>query len=236
MGEGPGYWRHWRRGAWAFWRFGILLFATPLVVAFLGGLAFKGYECVAGQFHLPQFEPNVWVVAAAVIAATVLLAPAGLSNDNDNKNIFPAWRAKPPAAPPRPVAIEVADGFSFLDGVLCEETRREASGRWILLGAYGDAIMVPDFPCQLKLSGLLNVETTKAFLEPLPVRVRFDDQVVSSLRLETKGETGSWTIELTPRVVNVAEPGTLHIDIGIDGETWTEVMRKPVRWNETDDA
>lgn len=236
MGEEPGFWRHWWRGAKAFWHAGAAIVAAAVGTMALGLLAAAGYSWAARNFHLPPFEPNLLVAAVVLVASIVLFAPNILSTDNEKKNIFPAWRAKPPASPPRPVAIEVADGFSFLDGVLCEEVRREVSGRWMLLGAYGDAIMVPDFPCQLKLGGLLNVETTKAFLEPLPVRIRLDDQVVASLRLETKGETGSWTIELTPRVVDVAEPGTLHIDIGIDGEAWTEVMRKPLRWDETDDA
>jgi hypothetical protein len=228
MGEGPGFWRHWRRGAWAFWRSGTVLFMIPLAVAFLGGLAFKGYEWVAGHFHLPLLEPNGWLIVAAIAAGTVLFAPAALSNYNDNKTIFPAWRAGPPASPPRPVAIEVADGFSFLDGVLCEQVRPELGGRWVLLGTYGNAILVPRYPYKVTISGLLNVETTKAFLDPLPARIRLDEQVISLTKLVTDGEVKSWTIELIPRVVDVTGPATFHIDVSIDGETWTEVMRKPV--------
>jgi hypothetical protein len=84
------------------------------------------------------------------------------------------------------------------------------------------------FRIRSTVSGLLNVETTKAFVEPLFARFRLDERVVSLTRITTKGEIGSWTITLIPRVIDVEDPATLHIEIGIDGEVWTEVMRKPV--------
>ena len=62
----------------------------------------------------------------------------------------------------------------------------------------------------------------------MPARIRFDEQVVALTKLVPKAKIGSWTIQLVQRVVDVTEPGTLHVEIGIDGETWTEVMRKPV--------
>jgi len=231
MGDGPGFWRHWWRGARAIWSFGTVIALTPVLIFGILAITFKGYEWTADQLHLPHlppFDPNIWFVVAVVAVSSVLLAPAMLSSSNDNKTIFPAWRAGPPASPPRPVAIEVADGFSFLDGVLCEQVRPELGGRWVLLGTYGHAILVPRYPYQVTISGLLNVETTKAFLDPLPARIRLDEQVISLTRLVTDGEVKSWTIELIPRVVDVTGPATFHIDVSIDGETWTEVMRKPV--------
>ncbi|GEM_PF-5778465 len=229
MGDGQPFWRHWIRGARVFRGVGAAVLGATLAAGGATVLVIAGIDGLAQHFLSQKFDPNGFVVLGVIAALVLLLAPAILSSRNDERSLFPAWRAGPPVSPPRPVAIEVADGLSFLDGVLCEEVRPELDGRWILLGTYGDAIVVPRFPYQLKFSGLLNVETTKAFLDPLPARIRFDERVVALTKLVSKAKIGSWTIQLIQRVVDVTEPGTLHVEIGIDGETWTEVMRKPVR-------
>jgi len=83
----------------------------------------------------------------------------------------------------------------FLQSVVCDEVRKEVTGKEILIGVYGDDIIVGAFPATLLLS--------------LWVRARFDLAGDWAALFQVVGKSGRQL--LTPQVAILRSPGVNHL-------------------------
>ena len=75
--------------------------------------------------------------------------------------------------------------------LLCDDVRREDSGKFIVIGLYGDNILVQSFPALLQLSLLVSVRSQSAGDVPFLLEAMLADQEVyvgeGTLRFEEPG-------------------------------------------------
>lgn len=110
---------------------------------------------------------------------------------------------------------------------VCEEVRQEMNGKFILLGVYTNSILVNQFPAQFPLSVWTLLEAEETGSAAISLRLRMEEAALTLL--EVKGslevqELENWTPFAFGGVVNVSNPGKLHVELKVDDAPW-ETLR-----------
>lgn len=121
--------------------------------------------------------------------------------------------------------------FTFYKGIVCDDIRREISGKDIIIGVYQGAILVPRFPVNLLLSLWVHLDCAKPGTYQLNFRVMgpHDVQYASGIipTVFQSIETGSVTISGAPLQIQVA--GDIDFQLQEPGREWQSVRKIPVR-------
>jgi hypothetical protein len=121
--------------------------------------------------------------------------------------------------------------FTFFRGIVCDDVRREISGKDILIGVYQGAILVPRFPVNLLLSLWVPLQCNKPGSYPLqfrvvgPHEVQYVSGVIPTI-FQTK-ESGSVTVAGAPVPIQLA--GEIDFQLLEPGGEWQSVRKMPVR-------
>jgi hypothetical protein len=111
--------------------------------------------------------------------------------------------------------------------VVCDDIRREMTGKEILIGVYGSNIAVPSFPAPLNLAFWMQFDSTEA--TPSPIIVEFqlmgeNDAKFASLAVQLLiAKAGLGTLALPAIPVSLQIPGNLMLQMKQQGGEWETV-------------
>src|SRR5580704_8644394 len=114
------------------------------------------------------------------------------------------------------MAVEVHDGITIINGLICEEVRPEPNGKWALLGVFSGDIVVPEVPAFVRMAVYFEAQLTKPYEGKMLVRFRLDDAqsllVVGSV---VATAVGPMNFPVPAVMVPFQQAGIIHIDMGI---------------------
>lgn len=110
----------------------------------------------------------------------------------------------------------------------CDDIRQEANGKWILIGCYGESMVVPQFPFSGRLSCLVTMEA-----EAAPHRIEVEFRLASggrigTLEMELEAIPGPYTrfqLPIPPASLTFSSPDTIMLYLGVNGEPVRELGR-----------
>ena len=114
--------------------------------------------------------------------------------------------------------------------VICDDVRREDSGKLIAIGIYGGDIRVNAYPATLAFSILIFAECTKAGDVKISIRSKLNGAVTSersgSMKIENAGAV---TVNSTGFAVpNIDGDGVVSFDWRVNENEWEEVASMPI--------
>lgn len=114
--------------------------------------------------------------------------------------------------------------------ILCDDTRREANGKDILIGVYSGSLLVKEFPVKLTLCLWLHVDTAGHGEVKFEIRVlntsgkSIAGANVSVGVADTGENQGSLTLSGLP--LNLDKAGTIKIQWRKPGSRWKTILTK----------
>jgi len=117
-------------------------------------------------------------------------------------------------------------------GILCEDIRREDNGKLILIGVFGDAILVKEFPALLTLANAVWFDLSTPFDGPLWSQVLLDDAQIAAAKAMAVIEAGRPVMAIQPIPLRVPKEGVLSFQLKFseDGD-WQTTTTVPIRLN-----
>jgi hypothetical protein len=123
----------------------------------------------------------------------------------------------------------MAKALRVESGIVCDDVRREDTGKLILIGAYGNTIGVVRFPASLVLNLVLIVHVEESEAHSIEFRVSLGESVLA----QGKGkmnitDVGRLMINI-PNIVlrEMQSEGVLHFQVKTNGE-WITVCDIPL--------
>ncbi|MGB3583235.1 MAG: hypothetical protein WBA40_19295 [Roseiarcus sp.] len=114
--------------------------------------------------------------------------------------------------------------------IICDDIRQEMNGKQILIGVYGNAIIVPSMPFSIPLSVWMEYNPTKTGPDAVYVKLSYTTGFSVSVKADLQvNEIGPMGLGIPPIMVSGASDGTLTIELSGDGREWREIKRKDVR-------
>ena len=115
-------------------------------------------------------------------------------------------------------------------GVVCEDIRREDSGKFMLIGVFGRDIRATAMPATLVLAVLANVTTDAAYSGEIEYRCLIAGKVGTA---ETKGklvvnEPGNSVIAFPGLPITISTPSDLEFQFRATEEDWQSIVTIPV--------
>jgi hypothetical protein len=122
--------------------------------------------------------------------------------------------------------------LSVTAAIICDDVRKEAGGKDILIGVYGGGVLVPSFPCPIQFAiwielapqpiGRLEVDLQARFPgNPMGLGIRFVAEV--------SGNDDPVVLHTPQFVTSVSEPGNIEVSIKRPNEEeWRVVKTKRV--------
>jgi hypothetical protein len=117
-----------------------------------------------------------------------------------------------------------------LFGIVCDEVRREDNGKLLLIGVYGDSIIVPALPASLVLSLALWVEGGRASEIPVEFRVMLDEIELRKGKghIKLASARPNWIAVPPFPIEPISKEGTLYFQVSVGGEGWDTVASLPL--------
>jgi hypothetical protein len=113
--------------------------------------------------------------------------------------------------------------------IICDDVRREDTGKMIIIGAYGRDIGVSSFPVNIALAAALSFSIDKAGTIPLEVKWSFDGNEISKSHGSIRSDGGGVSlINIPPMLLGIERPGTLEFNVRFDKGKWETPARLPV--------
>jgi hypothetical protein len=114
-------------------------------------------------------------------------------------------------------------------GIVCDDARREDSGKLIFIGVYANNIVVPSFPAVLVLCFVIGVHVDVTTETNAKIRVILNDK-------ELYGGNGKMTASLPGRhlfplknvLVELEQSGMLRFEMSVEDGDWQTVCEMPV--------
>ena len=125
--------------------------------------------------------------------------------------------------------------IKFLPGVVCEDIRQEANGKFVLIGTYASEILVPQFPANLNLAFWLPTEAISVGKVKVEIRVVGANEAVLN-RAQAEGDMrflGRGAFPIPPATMQIQTASNVELQIKEEGAEWETVVRIPVKLNET---
>lgn len=121
--------------------------------------------------------------------------------------------------------------IKVLSAVLCDEVRREQSGKDILIGVYGGEIILNNIPGPISVSLWLSLEIPHKgdFVAEIRV-VNAENKELARLKAEF-GISGQYSHSsfYTPRMrLDIEKPTSLKFQCRLDAERWKTVLTRDV--------
>lgn len=114
--------------------------------------------------------------------------------------------------------------------VICDDIRQETNGKQILIGVYGNAVIVPSMPFSIPLCAWIEYQTREIGVDTVHVRLSYTTGFSVSVRIDIQiHEAGTLGLAIPPVLVSGAADGELVIELSRNGATWREIKRKPIR-------
>lgn len=105
--------------------------------------------------------------------------------------------------------------------VLCDDVRREISGKDILIGAYAGTIVVASIPFALRVALWVEIEATETGVLEIHLRITLDGKKPSDLKIAL----------LIDRPATIAAPITnLNLNGDVEGKLQIEWSLDKIRW------
>jgi hypothetical protein len=119
------------------------------------------------------------------------------------------------------------DKLTFITAVVCDDIRREDSGKELLIGVYSSEIIVPTVPIILVLSFWIPIEINRPGKSQGHFRiVGTDSKVVHDLPpldLEFSAAGTRAALSIGGIGVPMLQPGTVRLDARLDEMDWKEL-------------
>jgi hypothetical protein len=113
---------------------------------------------------------------------------------------------------------------------VCDDARREDTGKLLMVGVYGQDIRVAEFPADLVLTFVIRARCTRAFDTRIDFRVLFDDVPKGSqtghVRINQAG-TVMFSVTNIP-IGQIAAAGVLSLQWKLDATDWETIFAIPV--------
>lgn len=120
--------------------------------------------------------------------------------------------------------------------VLCDEIRKEDSGKLILIGVYSGDVMLKSFPGKVALAAYVLGEALGQGEATIELKYSFKPLSGKSKNILLRGrlsvdrldQTREFTSPISRVPIEFTEPGTLSLDYRLDNGRWRNILRKNV--------
>lgn len=114
--------------------------------------------------------------------------------------------------------------FKLVSALICDDVRREANGKFILIGAYSGDVRVNKFPAALALQLVLQTDASSAGEAPFEIRVRDGEQQLAAGGGELKSiAPGPALVPLPAFPFFISQETTLHFEVKLENREWEMV-------------
>ena len=119
----------------------------------------------------------------------------------------------------------------ILNAIICDQVRKEDSGKHLLLGVYPIDALVPDFPTTIALVLWMQLDVDRNGKFDVEFRIQKDKKIISSLRatMKVKSHLHPATISLPPVPIQIDGECILSFQIREKNKRWKTVKRLPVK-------
>lgn len=131
--------------------------------------------------------------------------------------------------------MQFDDGFNLLAFLVCDQVRKEASGKDIVIGVYTGNILVMQFPFQFELTCYAVYSSPPFESRDIALRVRNSDDTIS---LSVAGkiqadplegtDTAKESIVFPPLPIMIEKPEMLTFELKLGGGDWVEMDSKGI--------
>jgi hypothetical protein len=114
--------------------------------------------------------------------------------------------------------------------LICDEVLQEANGKQIIIGVYGDEIIVPSIPYQIPISVWFEFIPKNTGKQSVFVKFTYDKKTIATIRLDVDvNKIGSFNISTPP----IPLFGMSEAEVIVEGSTnekrWKVLKRKNIR-------
>ena len=116
-------------------------------------------------------------------------------------------------------------------GLVCEQVRREDTGKLLIIGAFGHDITVVSLPARLVLTLVIGIWSKGPVVDhAIEVQTSFNGEPIHSGRGRvTISEAGAELIVLSNIAIQLEQPGELEFKAKLGVDRWKTVTVMPVR-------
>ena len=116
-------------------------------------------------------------------------------------------------------------------GIVCDQVRREDSGKFFMIGVYGHNISVSSFPARFILTLVISLWAKSPVTDhPLEVQTEFEGETIHSGRgVISVKDAGADLIVLPGIGVQVARPGELAFKAKLGAGRWKTITTIPIQ-------
>jgi hypothetical protein len=114
--------------------------------------------------------------------------------------------------------------------VICDDVRQEVNGKQIIIGVYGNRIVVSSMPFGIPISIWMEFDAKKLGKNSFQVKISYSTGFETVIRVDLDiYEIGSIGIATPPILVSGAADGQLTVEVSNDGKKWKVIKRKAIQ-------
>ena len=125
----------------------------------------------------------------------------------------------------------IVDDFEIVNALVCDDVRRESSGKDILIGVYGSAILVTRFPASISPMLWIQARALKSGEIKFAIRMLNEHEAVffeTSGGVDTDEPGGLGAFSVGGVNLQVHSEMNLIFQLKIDSGEWTNVLEIPI--------
>jgi hypothetical protein len=129
-------------------------------------------------------------------------------------------------------------GLEVGDGLVCDDIRREDTGKLLLIGVYSSAIIVGELPTALVLSLAVKLTAQAPVEAAIQFRVMLNGQKIRGGKGRIRiGSAGPLWLTPNPFLLDKLDgEGDLSFDMQIEDSEWKTVCSLPLKLRQSSDA
>jgi hypothetical protein len=109
--------------------------------------------------------------------------------------------------------------------IVCDDVRREDNGKLILIGVYGENIVLPQIPAPMVLCVVLFIETKEEFRTQGTFRARMEDQILAEAPINLDYKKGKGIVSYSGIPVAIQKAGNLTFELEVQGEGKARILK-----------
>lgn len=114
--------------------------------------------------------------------------------------------------------------------IVCDDIRREDTGKLILIGVYSNDIRCIEFPVQISLSFAIGIHAQKPIKVKSNIRMLVNGEQQHKLSGEMDVSSAGAGIFVGPQMpVTFSSPGAYAIQVQVDDSDWVTAVEIPVK-------
>jgi hypothetical protein len=121
--------------------------------------------------------------------------------------------------------------IEILNTVVCDEVRKEVSGKFFLIGVYGDAIVVPSLPRQVTVSLWCHIVPKALGLMTIEVMMEGpdDQKATGTIQALIVAQDQPFGMHIGPMILDVPKSGEVQFSLRmLNEDQWQCVHKKMV--------